>query len=44
MMNEDGLVFSRPMTQLEAELWIQNMENHFRNNVVERKDEVQYAL
>ena len=44
MMNEDGLVFSKPITQLEAELWIQNMENHFRSNLVARKYEVQYAL
>ena len=44
MMNEDGLVFSGPITQLEAELWIQNMENHFRSNFVARKYEVQYAL
>ena len=43
-MNEDGLVFSRLMTQLEAEQWIQNMEDHLRNNIVERKDMVQYAL
>ena len=44
MMNEDGLVFSDLITQLEAELWIQNMENHFRSNLVARKYEVQYTL
>ena len=44
MMHEDGLVFSGPMTQPEAELWIQNMENHLGNNLVARKYEVQYAL
>ena len=44
MMNEDGLAFSEPITQLEAELWIQSMENHFRSNLVARKYEVQYAL
>src|SRR4051812_7518743 len=44
MMNEEGLVFSGPITQLEAELWIQNIENHFRSNLVARKYEVQYAL
>ena len=44
MMNEDGLVFSELITQLEAELWIQNMENHFGGNLVARKYEVQYAL
>jgi hypothetical protein len=43
-MNEDGLVFSGPMTQPKAELWIQNKENHFGNNLVARKYEVQYAL
>ena len=43
-MNEDGLAFSEPITQLEAELWIQNMENHLRSNLVARKYEVQYAL
>ena len=43
-MNEDGLAFSEPITQLEAELWIQNMENHFGSNLVARKYEVQYAL
>ena len=43
-MNEDGLVFYGPITQLEAELWIQNMENHFGSNLVARKYEVQYAL
>ena len=44
MTNEDGLVFSGPMTWPEAELWIQNMENHLENNLVARKYEVQYAL
>jgi hypothetical protein len=43
MMKEDGLVFSRPMTQPEAELWIQNMEDHFGKNLITRKYEVQYA-
>ena len=44
MMNEDGLKFSGPKTQLETEQWIRNMENHLRINLVERKDEVPYAL
>jgi hypothetical protein len=44
MMKEDGLVFSGPMTQPEAELWVQNMENHFGSNLVVRKNEVPYAL
>ena len=43
-MNEVGLVFSGPKTQPEAELWIQNMENHFGSNLVSRKNEVSYAL
>ena len=29
---------------MEAELWIQNMENHFGRNLVARKYEVQYTL
>ena len=44
MMNEVGLIFSGPKTQPEAELWIQNMENHFRKSLIARKYEVQYAL
>ncbi|KAE8814350.1 hypothetical protein D1007_08417 [Hordeum vulgare] len=32
------------MTQLEAEIWIQNMENHFRSNLISRKYEVEHAL
>ena len=44
MMNEDVLKFSVPKTQLETEQWIRNMENHLRINLVERKDEVPYAL
>ena len=43
-MNEVGLIFSGPKTQPEAELWMQNMENHFGSNLVSRKYEVQYAL
>ena len=44
MRKEDGLVFSGPMTQPEAELWIKNMEDHFSWNFIARKYEVQYAL
>ena len=40
----DGLVFSGLMTQPEAELWTQNIEDHFRKNLIARKYEVQYAL
>ncbi|KAE8789825.1 hypothetical protein D1007_35934 [Hordeum vulgare] len=32
------------MTQLEADLWIQNMENHFGSNLISRKYEVEHAL
>ncbi|KAE8776573.1 hypothetical protein D1007_50755 [Hordeum vulgare] len=32
------------MAQLEAEIWIQNMENHFGSNLISRKYEVPHAL
>ncbi|KAE8815313.1 hypothetical protein D1007_07278 [Hordeum vulgare] len=32
------------MTQLEAKIWIQNMENHFGSNLISRKYEVEHAL
>ncbi|KAE8813215.1 hypothetical protein D1007_09725 [Hordeum vulgare] len=32
------------MTQLEVEIWIQNMENHFGSNLISRKYEVEHAL
>ncbi|KAE8791302.1 hypothetical protein D1007_34296 [Hordeum vulgare] len=32
------------MTPLEAEIWIQNMENHFGSNLISRKYEVEHAL
>ncbi|KAE8815998.1 hypothetical protein D1007_06539 [Hordeum vulgare] len=32
------------MTQLEAEIWIRNMENHFGSNLISRKYEVEHAL
>ncbi|KAE8796826.1 hypothetical protein D1007_28124 [Hordeum vulgare] len=32
------------MTQLEADIWIQNMENHFGSNLISRKYEVEHAL
>ncbi|KAE8814060.1 hypothetical protein D1007_08699 [Hordeum vulgare] len=32
------------MTQLEADIWIQNMENHFESNLISRKYEVEHAL
>ena len=43
-MTEGRLEVSGPMTQPEAELWIQSMEDQFRKDLVERKYEVQYAL
>ncbi|KAI4975491.1 hypothetical protein ZWY2020_049098 [Hordeum vulgare] len=44
MEYEAGLVVSGPMTQLEADIWIQTMENHFGNNLISRKYEVEHAL
>ncbi|KAE8772428.1 hypothetical protein D1007_55564 [Hordeum vulgare] len=44
MEYEAGLVVSGPMTQLEADIWIQNMENHFGSNLISRKYEVEHAL
>ncbi|KAE8779983.1 hypothetical protein D1007_46949 [Hordeum vulgare] len=32
------------MTQLEADIWIQNMENHFGSHLISRKYEVEHAL
>src|SRR6187399_92373 len=43
-MTKDRLEVSGTMTQPKAELWIQNMEDHFRKNLVARNHEVQYAL
>ena len=44
MEYEAGLVVSGSMTQLEADIWIQNMENHFGSNLISRKYEVEHAL
>jgi len=44
MVYEDELKFSGSMTQLETEQWIQNMEDHMKNNNIVVKDMVQYAL
>ncbi|KAE8812439.1 hypothetical protein D1007_10582 [Hordeum vulgare] len=44
MEYEAGLVVSGPMTQLEAEIWIQNMENDFGSNLISSKYEVEHAL
>ena len=43
-MNEEGLIFSGPMTQPKAELWIKNMEDHFGEKMISRKYEVQDAI
>ncbi|KAE8797572.1 hypothetical protein D1007_27225 [Hordeum vulgare] len=32
------------MTQLEVDIWIQNMENHFGSNLISRKYEVEHTL
>ncbi|KAE8795916.1 hypothetical protein D1007_29193 [Hordeum vulgare] len=32
------------MTQLEAEIWIQNMENQFESNLISRKYEAEHTL
>jgi hypothetical protein len=44
MMKEDGLVFSGPMTQLEVEQWIQNMEDHMKKYSVGSAYMVPYSL
>ncbi|KAI5022491.1 hypothetical protein ZWY2020_059221 [Hordeum vulgare] len=44
MEYEFGLEVSGPMTQLEAEIWIQKMEDHFGSNLISRKYEVEHAL
>jgi hypothetical protein len=44
MVNGDELIFSGSMTQLETEQWIQNMEDHMKNNTIAKKDMVQHAL
>ena len=43
-MNGDELVFSGPMSQLETDRWIQNMEDHMENNPIVGKDMTQHAL
>ena len=39
-----SLYFSRPMSQLETDRWIQNMEDHMENNPIAGKDMTQHAL
>ena len=43
-MNEDEFVFFGPMSQLETDRWIQNMEDHMENNPIVGKDMAQHAL
>ena len=43
-MNGDELIFSGPMTQLETDRWIHNMEDHMENNTIAGKDMTQHAL
>ena len=43
-MNGDELVFSGPMSHLETDRWIQNMEEHMENNPIAGKDMAQHAL
>ena len=44
MMNGDELVFFGPMSQLETDRWIQNMEDHMENNPIVGKDMTRHAL
>ena len=43
-MNGDELILSGPMSQLETDRWIQNMEDHMKNNPIAAKDMAQHAL
>ena len=43
-MNGEELAFSRLMSQLETDRWIQNMEDHMKNNSMAGKDMAQHAL
>ena len=43
-MNGDELVFSGPMSQLETDRWIHNMEDHMENHTMAGKDMAQHAL
>ena len=41
---EMSLYFSRPMSQLETDRWIQNMEDHMENDPIAGKDMTQHAI
>ena len=43
-MNGDELIFSGPMSQLEMDQWIRNMDDHMENNSIAGKDMTQHAL
>ena len=43
-MNGDELIFQGPISQLETDQWIQNMEDHMQNNPIVGKDMTQHAL
>ena len=43
-MNGDELTFPGPISQLETNQWIQNMEDHMKNNTIAGKDMAQDAL
>ena len=43
-MNGDELTFPRPISQLETDRWIQNMEDHMKNNTIAGKDMAQHVL
>ena len=43
-MNGDELTFPGPISQLETDRWIQNMEDHMENNPIAGKDMTQHAL
>ena len=43
-MNGDELTFLAPISQLETDRWIHNMEDHMENNTIAEKDMAQNAL
>ena len=43
-MNGDELVFSGLMSQLEKDQWIQNMENHMKNDPIVENDMTPHAF
>ena len=43
-MNGDELILSGPKSQLGTDRWIQNMEDHMKNNPIVRKDMTRHAL